>query len=202
MPETRYVFRPAQTDADLRGILDLQAANHRDRVPPESRAANGFVSLRHTLELLREMNHPWAHAVATTGEVDGAGRVVGYALMMPVAFRDRLPTLDPMFDRLDALARPGGPLAGQRFYVMGQVCVDGDHRGRGLVEGLYADLARRTRADFDLMVTEISVNNPRSLAAHRRAGFAVLDEYVDDRGERWIVVALDLHNADGRSSPA
>jgi ribosomal protein S18 acetylase RimI-like enzyme len=184
-----YDIRPAASDGDLRGILALQAENHRSALGPEERRAQGFVSLRHDLALLREMNTPWAHAVASPAGGDG---VVAYALVMLPRFRSRLPLLDPMFERLDGLAWRGRPIAAWRWCVMGQVCVARAHRGRGLVDGLYADLRRRLAAGFDLMITEIDRENPRSLRAHEKAGFEVMDEYRAEGGSAWVVVGLDL----------
>lgn len=92
-----YVVRGTSSDEDLTAILELQAANLPAALGADERRTQGFVTLRHDLALLREMNHPWAHVIATTA--DGGG-LVGYALVMPLSFRGRLPILDPMFERL------------------------------------------------------------------------------------------------------
>jgi GNAT superfamily N-acetyltransferase len=186
-----YRVRRAESDADLRGILSLQAANHRDVVASGERASQGFVSLRHDFALLREMNAAWGHVVAVT---PGAEQVVGYALTMEERFRHRLPLLEPMFERIERLSWRGRPVREWRWYVMGQVCVAKEHRGQGLVEAMYAEQRRLTAAGFDLVVTEISRLNPRSLRAHERAGWDVLDVYTD-AGEEWVVVGHAVHDA-------
>lgn len=183
-----YTIRGASTDDDLEQILALQAANLPGVLDAGERRAQGFVTLRHDLALLREMNHPWPHAIA----IAGSNEVAAYALVMLQAFRGRLPVLDPMFDRLDELSYDGRRLAELRWYVMGQICVAKPHRGRGLVERLYAEHRARMCSHFDLMITEIDRANPRSVRAHEKAGFEVIDEYRSESGNEWVVVALAL----------
>lgn len=183
-----YQIRGAESDEDLRQILALQAANLRANLDAESRRAQGFVTLRHDAGLLREMSGPWSHVVAEST----SGEVVAYALVMLAQFRRRLPDLEAMFERLERLSFKGRPILDRRFYIMGQICVARAHRGCGLVERLYAEHRRRMSPHFDLMITDIDRENPRSLRAHERAGFEVIDEYPGEDGEQWLIVALDL----------
>lgn len=167
-------------------ILALQAENHRDHVDPATAASEGFTSVRHEPDVLQAMNraHPSAIAVAD-------GRLAGYALMMPQAFRGRVPILDPMFALLETLQWRGEPLAGNpRWFVMGQVCVAKDFRAQGVFDGLYAQLRASYESQFDFVVTEISQRNPRSMRAHRRVGFETMHVYPDG-DETWEVVAWD-----------
>lgn len=186
---SEYEIRTAVGDNDLRQILALQAANLSGALDADEWRAQGFVTLRHDLGLLREMNTPWGHVVATPA---GSNEVVAYALVMLRRFRARLPLLEPMFERLDGLVYRGRPLAAYRWYVMGQICVAKGHRGRGLVERLYGEHRARMASDFDLMITEIDRANPRSVRVHERAGFEVLEEYRSDDGKEWVIVGMDL----------
>lgn len=188
-----YDIRAAESDEELRRILSLQAANLRAKLDPVTRRSQGFVTLCHDLELLRSMCGRWQHVVAASL----AGDVVAYALVMLVEFRSRLPDLDAMFERLQRLSFKGRPIPDLRFYIMGQICVAREHRGRGLVEQLYAEHRRRMSPHFDLMVTEIDHENPRSLRAHEKAGFQVVDEYRGDDGRQWLVVVMDLRPTAG-----
>lgn len=114
-------------------------------------------------------------------------------LVMQRKFRERLPLLEPMFQRLNGLHHRGRPIDALRWYVMGQICVAKPHRGRGLVEGMYAQHRAQMARDFDLSITEISRDNPRSLRAHVRAGWDIIHEFTADDGGEWSIVALDLH---------
>ncbi len=188
-----YVVRGAASDSDLRQILALQAANLPEALDDAERRAQGFVTLRHDLPLLRAMNSPWPHVIATAR---GTGEVVAYSLVMPREFRGRLPILDPMFEELDRLGASGGQIAGARWYFMGQLCVAKPHRGRGLVEAMYAGHRAQMSRDFDLMITEIDATNTRSVRAHEKAGCTALHTYRSD-GREWLIVALDLRAARG-----
>jgi ribosomal protein S18 acetylase RimI-like enzyme len=194
-----YETRLATSDHDLQQILALQAANLPEAIGADERRAQGFVTLRHDLALLREMNDPWAHVVAT---LRGGEEIVAYALVMLQKFRGRLPILDPMFDRLEQLKYRGRPLTSYRYYIMGQICIAKAHRGVGLVERLYAEHRARMAPHFELMVTEIDQENSRSARAHEKAGFETLDEYRSASGKQWLIVGLDLRNRQAHKEAA
>lgn len=185
----QYEIRAARSDTDLRQILALQAANLHEAVDPAERAAQGFVTLKHDLPLLREMCGTHAHIVAS---VRGTDEVVAYALVMLTEFRTRLPLLEPMFVRLERVSWRGRAIADLQTYFMGQVCVAKAHRGQELVDRMYAEHRRLMAPHFDLMITEIDRANPRSVRAHEKAGFEVIDAYTDDDGREWVVVGQEL----------
>ncbi|HVY44655.1 MAG TPA: GNAT family N-acetyltransferase, partial [Minicystis sp.] len=170
---------------DLDGVLALQAANHRDVA---SGAADGFVTVRHTRADLEAMHALAPSVVAVDGEGEGEA-VVGYALVMLPESRGLLPILAPMFARLDALGLG-------RYYVMGQVCVAASHRGRGVFDALYRGHAEHYGARFERVVTEIATRNVRSMRAHARVGFEVVEVYRDDV-EAWAIVARASAGAAG-----
>ena len=162
------------TEADLPQILALQAANLE---PALVDTKDGFVTVVHTPEILARMHALQPSVVARHG-----GRVVAYALSMPRETRALLPLLAPFFAKLDDL------LPNDRWYVMGQVCVDRAHRGSGVFDALFAAHRAHYAASFECLVTEIATRNVRSLRAHARVGFETILTYRDDTDE-WVVVA-------------
>lgn len=178
------VYRRAAGDRELEQILALQARNVEEALRPDEVAAEGFVTVRHDLDLLRDMNRAEAHVVALDGE-----RVVGYALVMLPAFRERLPILEPMFERLARLEHRGRPVDACRIFVMGQVCVDREYRGRGVLDGMYGAMRALYSDRYDLVVTEVARRNARSRRAHARVGFELLERYRDPSGEEWDLIA-------------
>ncbi|HBS29131.1 MAG TPA: GNAT family N-acetyltransferase [Phycisphaerales bacterium] len=187
-PAPPFEVGPAKSDDDLRAILSLQASNHHSALSKSERLSQGFLSLRHSLESLREMNAPWPHTVARAGT-----EVVGYALVTLPRHAPLAPDLSPMFARFESTPLHGKPIAAHRYFVMGQVCVAREHRGKGLLGAMYRSQARQMREAFDWSVTEINADNARSLAAHAREGWSEIDRYPDESGRFWAVVALDLH---------
>jgi ribosomal protein S18 acetylase RimI-like enzyme len=164
-------------DRDLEQILDLQRRNLPRSLDAGTAAEQGFVTVEHSLGVLRRMHELEPSIVARSG-----ASLAGYALVMPVACRAFIPVLDPMFQRLEGLKG--------RFYVMGQICVDRPWRGRGVFDALYHAHRDHLRTRYDLVVTEVSVRNTRSLRAHERVGFRELQRYRDATDD-WVIIAWD-----------
>src|SRR5262245_11657243 len=119
-PEGRAPFSPGlvESDRDLEGILALQRAS---RAPTQ----DGFVTVEHTLDILRAM-HALAPSVVAR---DPQGAIVGYAIVMLREVRALLPILEPMFEMIERL--PPAALSARpspRWYVMGQIAVAPEHR--------------------------------------------------------------------------
>lgn len=169
-----------ESERDLAGILALQR-ECREPTP------DGFVTVAHTLDILRAM-HALAPSIAAR---DAAGRIVGYALVMPKETRALVPILEPMFRMIEAL--PASEICGRsgaRWYVMGQVAIARDYRGTGLFARMYAEHRRRYQDRFDAVVTEVATRNPRSLRAHERVGFRTISTYRDATDE-WALLAWE-----------
>jgi ribosomal protein S18 acetylase RimI-like enzyme len=166
-----------EDERELEEILALQRRNLPRNLDPRTIADQGFVTVEHTLAALRRMHQLEPSIVARAG-----GSLAGYALVMPVACRAFVPVLEPMFQRLEKLAK--------RFYVMGQICVDEPWRGRGVFDALYQGHREHLRGAYELVVTEVAVRNPRSLRAHQRVGFREIERYRDATDE-WVVLGWD-----------
>ena len=154
-------------ETDLPAVLELQRANLSRNLPAEEVASQGFVTVEHTLEVLKQMHAISPSVVAVDGDA-----LAGYALVMPVECRTLLPILEPMFARLDALGVAD-------YYVMGQICVARAYRGRGVFDLLYAAHRRELSARWRRCVTEVALRNGRSMRAHERVGFQVIERYRD-----------------------
>ncbi|WP_223640070.1 GNAT family N-acetyltransferase [Corallococcus sp. EGB] len=185
MPSHPYVVRSVQSREELEQVLALQRRNLPPSLSPEEQHAQGFVTVQHDLATLERMHALIPSIIAVQG-----ADVVAYALVMPRECRPWVPVLDPMFALLEGLEHRGRPLRDQRFYVMGQVCVDKAHRGKGLFDALYHQHREQLRSRFDCVVTEVSVRNARSLRAHARVGFETIHTYRD-ASDTWAVVLWD-----------
>src|SRR3954447_3779994 len=146
----------ARSRETLQQILDLQARNLAEHLSPAEAADQGFVTLRHDLPLLERLCGPYHHVVAMDGE-----RLVGYALVMLKEFRSALPILEPMFEQMDRLTVGDRKLAEMSYFVMGQVCIEKEYRGKGVFPGLYEELKRKMSGELDLVVTEVASRNRR-----------------------------------------
>ena len=160
----------------------------------EQQALEGFVFAEHTLPLLRRMAAQAPQAIAILGR-----RVIGYCLSLPLSMRGELPILRPMFEEFDRCVYRERPLCEYSLIVGGQVCVDRDHRGKGLLARLYEQVRASLPFRCDLCVTEIATRNVVSVRAHERMGFKTISTYSDGQ-EEWVIVVWDLSRAaDGAS---
>lgn len=181
-----WQVRPLSDPADLQRILELQRANLAASIDQEELRAQGFVTAVHSLQSLQQM-----HALGPSIIAKAGTELAGYALTMLVEARRCVPVLDPMFQLLERLSWRGRPLRELSHYVMGQVCVAKPFRGQGVFDALYGGHQALYRERFELLVTEVSVRNTRSLRAHERVGFEPLHRYRDDIDE-WIVIGWGL----------
>ena len=185
---SEIVYCPVSSPQEVEQILHLQTLNHASALDPETKADQGFLTVRHEPEVLHRMNRFYPSVIAKSGEV-----LAGYCLVMPRDFAVEIPVLAPMFEVLDTLNWQGRPLNEFHWFVMGQVCVAEEFRGQGVFDGMYRTLREHCRADFDLLVTEISARNTRSLRAHERVGFQTMHHYYDaDTDDHWVVVGMEL----------
>jgi L-amino acid N-acyltransferase YncA len=162
---------------DLPAILRLQRDNLERAVGTEEAREQGFVTVVHDEETLRQV-----HALLPSVIAEDEGALVGYALTMAREAQPFVPALQPMFEQITKLGL-------SNFYVMGQVCVAKSHRGRGVFDALYQGHRALYGSRFDALVTEISARNQRSLKAHARVGFEVVHRYRGATDE-WLVVVL------------
>jgi ribosomal protein S18 acetylase RimI-like enzyme len=168
---------PVRNEQELRQILELQRANLARNLSADQVSEQGFVTVEHTFDLLRQMHAIAPSIVAREGEA-----LAGYALVMPIECRSFIPILEPMFARLEQLG-----MMKQRFYVMGQICVAAPWRGQGVFDLLYRTHRKHLRSAYDCSVTEVATRNTRSMRAHERIGFEVIERYRDATDE-WALL--------------
>ncbi|AUD04761.1 GNAT family N-acetyltransferase [Spirosoma pollinicola] len=181
------IITTVQSEADVQGILALQQDNLRKNVPLDVQLDQGFVTVEHDPAVLSRMNLAAPSVIAKDGD-----RVVGYALTMLPEFGTDIPELLPLFALIDSLSYSGKPLSTYAYYVMGQVCVAEGYRGQKVFDRMYQHHREVYSDRFQLLITDISANNTRSLRAHARVGFEPIHEFHDSViGETWVVVLWD-----------
>ncbi len=175
----------AKSASDLQQILDLQAMNHVAHVSAEIQRNEGFVTVKHTLDLLTAMNAVAKQIIARDGD-----RVVGYALVMLESFQNMIPVLIPMFNMFKEILYKGKSVSTYSYYVMGQICVADGYRGQGIVDELYSKHKETYAQQFDFCLTEVSTKNARSIKAHARVGFKTIYTFTDAT-DQWNILLWD-----------
>ena len=174
------IYKRANSDQELHEILLLQSANYSTSVSEEDRIKEGFVTVRHDFNLLKRMNDKCPHILAMHNK-----KVVGYALCMLKAFKNKIEVLKPMFQQIENCLK-----SNQAYIVMGQICIDKGYRKQGIFRGLYNEMKQQLRSKFDMVITEVDVANSRSLHAHYAVGFKPLCFYSSNNQD-WVLIFWD-----------
>lgn len=172
-------YKRASSDDELHQILAIQKRALKGNVSMEEQEKEGYITVPHTFDLLKTMNDASPHVLAMDGE-----QVAAYALVMPRIFRKLIPILIPMFETGDRL------LPGRNYLGMGQICIDKPYRGQGLFQGLYDFYKSELSPTYDCLFTEVATSNIRSLKAHQRVGFKILETQTTD-GTTWEMINWD-----------
>jgi hypothetical protein len=180
-----YLVKLVTQPTELQQIAALSKQNLRNYLPEEEKQAEGFITWEYSFELLEQL-----HAIAPSVIVTHQQEVVGYALTAFTTAAAFQPEMVPMIGHLEPLLFKGKRVREYRYYIMGQVCIAKTHRGKGVFGMLYQHHREIYQPQFDLLVTEVSTSNLRSLQAHKQMGFQTIDTYSDELDE-WDVVVWD-----------
>ena len=174
------IFTQTSSETELHQILELQQQNLPKGLSDEEKKQEGFVTVEHDFETLFNMHEIHPHIIAKSND-----KVVGYTLSMSTLFKDSIPVLIPMFSELEKLN------IDQNFIIMGQVCVDKEHRGKGIFRGLYDKMSTVFTEKYSSIITEIDAENIRSINAHNALGFKTISEYPANN-QVWKIVAMKI----------
>lgn len=180
------IYKFSETDEELKQILQLQAQNHKDSVDEDTKAKQGFVTVKHSFSEIKALNNIEKHTIL---KVDN--QVEAYVLAMTKKSKNLIPILEPMFKIFDEIFYKNKKISEYKYMVCGQVCVGEKVRGKGVFDEIYQFYRENLEKDYDFCITEIAVNNTRSIRAHERIGFKTIHRYTDVFGIDWLVVLWD-----------
>lgn len=175
---------------DIMGIRDLQALNLRQNITPEEAFEQGFLTAAYTIDYLKEMNSIAPSIIAKDGN-----KVIGYALVATKDIRKGHDLIEGLFDAIDECVYKGRSLRDVNYVVVGQLCVAKEYRGQNLVQKLYGHFRDCLSTEFTYLVTDVAQANIRSLKAHKKRGFQVINELIYG-GFGWDIVLWDWNAAD------
>ncbi|MEZ4883788.1 MAG: GNAT family N-acetyltransferase [Chitinophagales bacterium] len=178
----KLLLTVTSTEDELQQILLLQKENLEQQVGFTEAKEQGFVTVVHNMQLLREMNEVEPSVIAKYNE-----KVVGYCLSMPRIFKTKIEVLTPMFEKIDALSFEGRSLNDCNYLVMGQVCINKNYRGMGIFDQMYEFMQAKLSQKYDYLITEVASRNTRSMRAHTRVGFENLLTFADQT-DHWELV--------------
>ncbi len=172
-------YTTVSNSEELKQILALQRANIPTAISSEDKLKEGFVTVHHDFNILKEMNDACPHIIAKCND-----QVVGYALCMHPKFGEDIEVLKPMFTEINRVIDTT-----ESWIVMGQVCIDKAFRKQGIFRSLYIRMLEEITPEFSTIITEVDTSNVRSLNAHYGIGFKQLATYKAD-GRNWELIYL------------
>jgi predicted GNAT superfamily acetyltransferase len=182
-------YKKATTEDELQRILQLQKQNLPSVLNEAEIRSQGFVTVDHSYAVLKKLNDIENHIIAKEGE-----NVVAYLLAMTEQSQNDIPVLISMFQTFRRIPFAGKSVSDFQYIVVGQVCVDKNYRGKGILDECYAFYQQAFKNKYAFAITEIAANNPRSLNAHKRIGFEEIFQYNAQDGVDWVIVIWDWNN--------
>ena len=173
------------TDQEIDQIVTLSKANLVTNLSADTKAKEGFVTWVYTPESLKAI-----HTVIPSVIIKDGDTLAGYALSLSPACVDIYPPMAGTQNLISKMVYKDRPLGQQKIYYCGQICVAQDYRGQGVVNMLYQFHRQHFSSQFDLLATEISTANPRSLKAHQKTGFELIATHRDEM-DQWDIVLWD-----------
>ena len=167
---------------ELEGIQALQQQNLRKNLTEIEAEEQGFLMAEYNIDFLQKM-HDAAPSVIAVSE----GKVVGYSLVALKTIRDEHPLLADLFNTIDRIEFQSQDLGKSNYVVVGQLCVGKGFRGIGLVDRMYHYYKDSYAREYEYLITDVAQANQRSLKAHKKTGFQVIDQ-LSFEGISWDIV--------------
>jgi predicted GNAT superfamily acetyltransferase len=146
--------------AEYADILRIQSANFITNLTEDERT-EGFLSAQFTAEQIARVAADLGTTLATVDD-----HVAGFLCAFRKEFETGSPVIAKMLESYDRFTFEGRPLSAFNSYIYGPVCIGREHRGRGLLRGLYEAQKKDLAGQFDLGVAFVSRSNPHSQQAH------------------------------------
>ena len=183
-------YTTSKSKDELLSILDLQKANLSHALTKDEIISQGFVTVNHSYDQLKNLNDIENHIIAKDNS-----KVIAYLLAMTQQSKFDLPVLVPMFERFEKISFLNKLISDYNYIVVGQVCVDKSYRGKGILDNCYTAYKNQFGIKYDFAITVIASKNLRSLNAHKRIGFIEIDRYISADKTEWCIVLWDWGKA-------
>jgi hypothetical protein len=165
------------TKADITGILTLQEPNLVSNMT-EAQKVNGFVTTPLTVPMLERM-------IGERGVFVGEneiGQIVAYVIAGDWDFYRQWPIFDYMVSRFPTLNFQGREITVQNSFQYGPICIDHQYRGTGLMKTIFETMRLELVKRYPISITFINQTNIRSMKAHQKIGWELVDEFSFETG--------------------
>jgi predicted GNAT superfamily acetyltransferase len=169
---------------DYTAILGLQAANYIANLSEEEQK-KGFLSAQFTPEQTAQIAEDLGTIVAVIDD-----QIVGFVCAFRNEFETGSPVIAKMLASYDRFTFEAQPLSAFKSYIYGPICIGREHRGRGLLRGLYEAQKKDLAGHFEIGVAFVSRSNAHSLDAHVKGlGMTEVGDF-ECRGNVYVTLAF------------
>ena len=173
----------ASSAEEMKEVLALQQANLRKNITQEEAEIQGFLMAEYDLDFLALLNQQSPSILAKDGE-----KVVGYSLVALPETAAHHPLLADLVENIERCIFESKPV--ENYAIVAQLCVSKNYRGQDLVQKLYEGFRDHYANRYTYCVTDVAQANHRSLKAHQKRGFQVIDT-LEYGGIGWNIVLWD-----------
>ena len=157
---------------DLLQIKVLNEDNLKINLSQQDQSKYGFLTLEYNIELLLKMNN-----IEKSIVVKEDNEVVGYAIVTNKTVYGLNKLFDDLIDRVKTLTYCHNNLNNVEYALVGQLCIKKNYRGKGLVKKIYEFYKQEYSKKYKYLITDIDERNKRSLSAHLKSGFQIIDNF-------------------------
>lgn len=167
---------------DFEKMVQLQNKYLKSVLSTEEQA-NGFLSVAFTADQFRAMDKDLCIAVCS----DDQDQLRGYLCSSTPQFNQQFPLLASMINRFPHIQYRNKPVSTYHSFLTGPGCVDKKFRGQGIYLNLYQKLFEMIPPEYEIALTMISDDNPRSLNGSKNSGREVLGQFEFNGKLFWIL---------------
>lgn len=157
---------------DLLQIRELNQNNLKNNLSEEDRLEYGFLTLDYGIDLLKDVNKIQKSIVARDND-----KIVGYAIVIDKTVYGLNKLFDDLIDRLSTITFNTKKLKNINYALVGQLCIKKEYRGLGVVKEIYKFYKKEYSKKYHYLITDIDERNKRSLSAHLKIGFQIIDNF-------------------------
>ena len=158
--------------SDLLQIRELNQNNLINNLSRKDELEYGFVTLNYNMELLKDVNKIQKSIVARDND-----KIVGYAIVIDKTVYGLHKLFDDLIDRLSTISFNSKKLKNVNYALVGQLCIKKEYRGMDIVKKIYDFYKKEYSEKYQYLITDIDENNKRSLSAHLKIGFQIIDNF-------------------------
>ena len=170
---------------DFPAIQSLQEKNLASAVRNIDKPNEGFLSTTTTIEMLEEIRSE----IGLLCAIDENNELVGYEFPISLNKARAISFFDEYLDAINGLTFHGELLTNSNAVIEGQICIKNELKGTGIAKLIHTHFKKLMADKYKYIIAGISVNNPRSLHAHKKKlGFEMVTEFFSKKIKWYILV--------------